>query len=163
MLPSKCQLKQFLCLMNFTCLCSHQHSSGIFVVGGGGYACSSFGAGSGHFEYFVVRLLRLVFCISVFLLFSKCISVFCYAKQHKFHWFSGEHRGRRHKDLCGHWQRRTCKMGCIRHIIEFVFLNIVDDCWLLQYHQQTGGSTIVYINYGKSNQVKYEVKFYMHL
>ena len=34
----------------------HQDSpSGIFVVGGGGYACSSFGAGSGHFEYFVVR------------------------------------------------------------------------------------------------------------
>ena len=54
-------------------------------------------------------------------------------------------------------------MGCIRHIIEFVFLNIVDDCLLLQYHQQTGGSTIVYINYGKSNQVKYEVKFHMHL
>ena len=80
MLPSKCQLKQFLCTMNFTCLCSHQQtSSGIFVVGGGGYACSSFGAGSGHFEYFVVRLLRLAAKFSVFLVFSKCISVFCHA------------------------------------------------------------------------------------
>ena len=25
----------------------------------------------------------------------------------------GEHRRRRHKDLCGHWQRRSCKMDCI--------------------------------------------------
>ena len=68
-----------ICLMNFTRLCSHQHSSGIFVVGGGGYACSSFGAGSGHFEYFVVRLFQLVAKFSVFLVFSKCISVFCHA------------------------------------------------------------------------------------
>ena len=28
---------------------------GMFLVGGGGYACSSWGAGSGHFEYIVVR------------------------------------------------------------------------------------------------------------
>ena len=37
-------------------------ASGIFVVGGGGYACSRWGAGSGHFEYFVVRI---VFNISI--------------------------------------------------------------------------------------------------
>ena len=59
---------------------AHSHApSGIFVVGGGGYACSSFGAGSGHFEYFVVRLFQLVAKLSVFLVFSKCISVFCHA------------------------------------------------------------------------------------
>ena len=29
--------------------------TGMFLVGGGGYACSSWGAGSGHFEYIVVR------------------------------------------------------------------------------------------------------------
>ena len=38
--------------------------------------------------------------------------------QNTFHWFSsGEHRGRRYTDLCGHWQRRPCKMGCISHIM----------------------------------------------
>ena len=32
-----------------------QFFTGMFLVGGGGYACSSWGAGSGHFEYIVVR------------------------------------------------------------------------------------------------------------
>jgi len=74
----------------------HKGRLGIFVVGGGGYACSSFGAGSGHFEYFVVNI--------------------------------EEDDTRIYVDI-----------GNGGH-----------------YHQQTGGSTIVYINYGKSNQVKYE-------
>ena len=33
--------------------------------------------------------------------------------------YTGEHRGRRHTDLCGHWQRRPCKLDCIRHICVF--------------------------------------------
>ena len=43
------------------------------MVGGGGYACSSFGAGSGHFEYFVVKYFTQYFSIFYWHIYSMGI------------------------------------------------------------------------------------------
>ena len=50
--------------------------SGIFLVGGGGYACSGWGAGSGHFEYFVVIFGFHNFFVASFQDSSSCFQLF---------------------------------------------------------------------------------------
>ena len=84
----------------FFCQTFSKIFSGIFLVGGGGYACSGWGAGSGHFQYFAVIFGKRYYCkVSHFLKY--------------FTLFLGGHWRRRYKDLCGHWLWRLCKLGLV--------------------------------------------------